>query len=125
MTGLTGEQAQKVLKEQGLTAMLVGDGECVTSQIPAAGESIPGDSQVLLYLSEEPEERLVTVPDFTGMNRQQASDAAGSLGLYILVRGNNSLDYNVVVTAQSEPKDTQVPVGTTIQLEFADTAAHD
>ena len=125
MTGLTLEQAQKILKEQGLTAETVGDGASVISQIPAAGEVVPGNSQVLLYLNEAPEDRMVTVPDFTGMNRQQASDAAGKLGLYILVKGNNSLDYNVVVTAQSEPRDTQVPVGTTIELEFTDTTAHD
>ena len=125
MTGLTAEQAQKLLKEQGLTATAVGGGEAVTAQIPAPGECVPGDSQVILYFGEDPAERLVTVPDFTGMNRQQASDTAGSLGLYILVCGNDSLSYDVVVTAQSEAKDTQVPVGTTIRLEFADIGAHD
>ena len=84
---------------------------------------MPGNSQVLLYLGEEPENRLVAVPDFTGMTRQQASDAAGVLGLYILPTGNAAMD--AVVTAQSEPKDTQVPVGTTIKLEFTDTKAAD
>ena len=39
--------------------------------------------------------------------------------------GNDSLDPKVVVTAQSEPKDTQVPAGTTIRLTFADTKAAD
>ena len=66
---------------------------------------------------------MVSVPDFTGMTRQQASDAAGALGLYILASGNS--DMNAVVTAQSEPKDTQLPVGTTIKLEFADIHAAD
>jgi len=47
------------------------------------------------------------------------------LRLYIRVTGNDGLEPNVVVTAQSEPKDTQVPVGTTIQLTFADTKAAD
>ena len=59
------------------------------------------------------------------MNRQQASDAALSLGLYILVSGNSAIDPNVIVTAQSVPKNTQVPVGTTIRLEFADTKIPD
>jgi hypothetical protein len=54
---------------------------------------------------------------------QQASDAAGELGLYILVIGNDALD--AVVTGQSEGKNTQVPVGTTIKLRFADTKAAD
>ncbi len=122
-TGLSLKEAQKQLKELGLTAEIVGTGETVTAQIPMAGNIVPGNSQVLLYLGEEPENRLVAVPDFTGMTRQQASDAAGMLGLYILPTGNTAMD--AVVTAQSEPKDTQVPVGTTIKLEFTDTKAAD
>ncbi len=122
-TGLTLKEAEKQLKELGITAETVGTGETVTGQIPAAGNTVPGNSQMLLYLGEEPEKRYVTVPDFTGMTRQQANDAAGLLGLYILITGNSSMD--ATVTAQSYEKDTQVPVGTTIKLEFADTKAAD
>ena len=125
MTGLTAQEAQKLLKDAGLTATLQGDGETVTAQIPAAGQSVPGNSQVILYFGEEPEDRQVAVPDFTGMNRQQASDAAGKAGLYILVAGNSEVSAAVTVTAQSVEKDTLVPVGTTIRLEFADTKAAD
>ena len=122
-TGLTLKEAEKQLKNLGLTAQTVGDGEIVTAQIPMAGNVVPGNSQVLLYMGEIPQERLVTVPDFTGMTRQQASDAAGLLGLYILVAGNDAM--NAVVTSQSQPKGTQVSVGTTIKLEFADIKAAD
>ena len=125
MTGMTVKDAQALLKQWGLTAQTEGSGETVTAQIPAAGQIVPGDSQVILYFGEQPEQRTVAVPDFTGMNRQQASDAAGALGLYILVAGNDSLDPNVVVTAQSEPKNSQVPTGTTIRLTFADPKAAD
>ncbi len=125
MTGMSAKEAQAVLKEAGLSYISEGTEETVTAQIPAAGQSVPGNSQVLLYFGEEPEETLVTVPDFSGMTRQQASDLAGSLGLYILVSGNNGLEPTVTVTAQSEPKDTQVPMGTTIRLEFTDTTARD
>ena len=122
-SGLTLKEAQEQLKALGLAAQTVGTGETVTGQIPMAGHIVPGNSQVLLYLGQEPENRQVTVPDFTGMTRQQASDAAGLLGLYILVTGNDALD--AVVTAQSTPKDAQVPVGTTIKLQFADIKAAD
>ena len=122
-TGLTLKEAEKQLKELGITAETVGTGDTVTGQIPAAGNTVPGNSQILLYLGEEPKKRYVTVPDFTGMTRQQANDAAGLLGLYILITGNSSMD--ATVTAQSYEKDTQVPVGTTIKLEFADTKAAD
>ncbi len=125
LTGLTPNEAQKQLKDMGLEAVFRGEGEQVTGQIPAPGQSVPGNSQVLVYLGEEPEEEMVTVPDFYGMNRQQASDAAGLLGLHILVAGNPDIAPHITVTAQSEPKDKKVPVGTTIRLEFTDTKAAD
>ena len=121
MTGMTASQAQKLLKSQGLTALIQGEEETVTSQIPAPGESVPGDSQVILYFGDSVQERMVTVPDFTGMNRQQANDLAGSLGLYILPTGNQEIHISVTAVSQSVPKDTKVKVGTTIQLEFIDT----
>ena len=124
-TDLSVEEAEKLLKQQGITGQFLGQGERIVAQLPAAGQSVPGNAQVLLYLEESPGVRQVSVPDFTGMNRQQASDAAGALGLYILVSGNQSTDTAVKVAAQSYPKDTQVPVGTTIRLEFADLQAAD
>lgn len=123
--GLTLKEAEKQLSSLSLTAVSVGSGETVTGQIPAAGQTVPGGSEVILYMGGEPEESTVTVPDFLGMNRQQASDAAGELGLYVLVAGNDAVAPNVVVTGQSETAGTEVPVGTTIRLEFADTQAAD
>ena len=125
MTGLTSQQAQKYLKEQGLTCQLIGVEDAVTAQIPAAGQAVPGDSQVILYFGEAPEQKTVTVPDFTGMTRQQASDAAGAIGLYILPKGNLDVAPEIKVTSQSVPKDSQVGVGTVIELQFTDTKAAD
>jgi stage V sporulation protein D (sporulation-specific penicillin-binding protein) len=124
-TGLTAKEAEALLKKQGLSAQMTGSAETVTAQIPAAGSSLPGGSQVILYFGDEPAERFVTVPDFTGMNRQQASDEAGKKGLYILVQGNPELLPTVTVTAQSHEKGRQVPAGTTIRLTFTDTSTTD
>ncbi|MDD6200303.1 MAG: penicillin-binding transpeptidase domain-containing protein [Firmicutes bacterium] len=125
LTGLTAKEAEKLLKEQSLTLRTVGTGETITGQIPAAGEEISGGSQVLVYLGEEPPRETVTVPDFTGMNRQQAGDTASQAGVYILVAGNPNISPSVTVTAQSVPPGETVPAGTTIRLEFADTKAAD
>jgi stage V sporulation protein D (sporulation-specific penicillin-binding protein) len=122
---LTTKEAQKQLKELGLTMKTVGTGEIITSQIPAPGQSVPGGSEVLAYFGECAEPEMVSVPDFSGMTRQQASDAAGALGIYILVSGNPSVEQTVIVTAQSIAPGTKVPVGTTIQLEFIDTQVSD
>ena len=121
LTGMTGKEAEAALKAQGLEAKLQGYGETVTGQLPAAGQSLPGGSQVLVYMGEQPQNRKVKVPDFTGMTRQQAADAAGVLGLYILPLGNTDLSANITVTAQSIPADTEVDVGTTVDLTFTDT----
>ncbi len=125
MTGKTAKEAESMLKEKNLTAKAVGTEELVTGQIPAPGSAVPGGSQVLLYFGENIENQTVPVPDFTGMNRQQAFDAAGKLGLYILPEGNTELLPSVVVTAQSHAKEMQVPVGTTISLTFTDTGVQD
>ena len=123
--GMTGAEAQKALKSLGLTAVVRGTGETVVSQLPAAGQSVPGNSQVLLYLSRETEAETVAVPDFSGMNRQEAADAAGKTGLYILVSGNAEISPQVTVVAQDIAPGTQVAVGTTIKLKFLDTQAAD
>ena len=125
LTGLTAKEAEKLLKEKSLTVRTIGTGETVTGQIPAAGQTISGNSQVLIYLGEEPPAENVTVPNFIGMNRQQAGDAVAQLGLYILVAGNTDLKPNITVTAQSIAPGDTVPIGTTIRLEFADTKAAD
>ena len=98
LTGMTKSETEKLLKGQSLTAVFSGDGETVTGQIPAVGQSVPGGSQVLVYLGEAAPERTVEVPDFAGMNRQQSSDTAGRLGLYILVTGNSDISTQVVAT---------------------------
>ncbi len=125
LTGFTAKEAETLLKKAGLTAEKIGTGETVTAQIPSAGQSVPGNSQVLLYFGQQPQQRLVTVPDFTGMTRQQANDTAGILGLYILPEGNPGTQSNTTVISQSQPKDTVVSAGTTIRLQFADTKAAD
>ena len=50
LTGCTPSEAEKLLKEQGLTARLLGNGDAVTGQIPAPGTNVPQNSQVLVYL---------------------------------------------------------------------------
>ena len=125
MTGMTAKDAEKLLKEQSLGFKSVGVGETVTGQIPAAGSTVPGGSEVLLYFGDDAPERTVEVPDLTGMTRQQASDTAGALGLYILISGNTSTEITVTAASQSIPAGTIAPVGTTIKVEFIDTKAAD
>ena len=125
MVGMTLQEAQKLLKQQGITAVIRGTGKTVVDQLPIAGSGIPGDGQVILYLDETHKKELVTVPDFAGMTRQQVSDTAGKLGLYVLVKGNPEISAQVTAVSQSVPAKRQVEIGTTVEITFADTKAKD
>ena len=125
LTGKTAKEANALLKGMNLIAVCAGTESAVTGQIPAAGQSIPGGSQVLLYLGTPAENEPVKVPNFQGMTRQQATDAAGLLGLYILVAGNSEVRSTVVAMDQSISPGTQVSRGTTITLTFTDTDIRD
>ena len=125
LTGLTAKEAEKRLKEQSLTIRVVGNGAAITGQIPAAGETVAGNSQVLVYLGEEPPKETITIPNFIGMNRQQASDMALQLGLNVQMSGNQGTQSTITVYEQSIPPGDSVPLGTTIRLEFKDTKAAD
>jgi stage V sporulation protein D (sporulation-specific penicillin-binding protein) len=120
---MTQEQVKAALQKQGLSCQIIGDEETVTAQVPAPGQIVPGDSEILLYFGRQTKTETISVPDFTGMNRQAAADAAVELGLYILVSGNTGREPSVTVAEQSIPPGTQVPKGTTVELKFIDTKA--
>ena len=124
-TGETRKNAEKALKALGLTARVIGDGETVTGQIPAAGETVSGDSQVLLYCGETPEAEDVTVPNFLGMDRMKAAQAAQDAGVNLLILGNTDISPEVTAAEQSVPPGTKVPRGTTIRVQFLNTTAAD
>ena len=124
-TGLSAKEAQNKLSKIGIGCLLQGTADTVTAQLPEAGQSVPGDSQIILYLGDNPEETRVEVPDFSGMTRQQASDAAGALGLYILVKGNMDIGQNITAVSQSVAPKTKITVGSTVELTFVDTKAND
>ena len=124
-SGMTRKEAEKALKALGLSACFSGSAETVTGQIPAAGSTVPGGSELFLYLGEQAPEETATVPDFSGMNRQQAADAADKAGVYIRCTGNPDTAMGVVVTAQDRPAGETVSWGTTITLGFTDIGARD
>ena len=125
LTGMTMKEAGAALKEKKLTLTPMGDGETITGQLPAAGQSVLPGSEVLVYLGQPQGARMVTVPDFTGMNRQQASQAAGALGLSVIPIGSDQVSTGVTVCSQKEPAGTQLPAGSAVTLQFSDTSARD
>lgn len=124
LQGVPLKDAQKLLKEMSLTAVTLGSGDTVLGQLPVPQEAIQSGSQVILYLQADAGE-MTAVPDFSGMNRQQAADAALNAGLRMAVRGNPDIAPQVKVTAQSIDAGTEVPRGSVIYLDFMDLQAND
>ena len=53
LRGMNREEAQKLLKELGLTAVMEGNLDIVTAQLPDPGEVVRGDWQMILYFGKE------------------------------------------------------------------------
>ena len=123
-TGMTVGQAEKALKDTGITKRCSGTEEKITSQLPRAGELVYPGSQVLLYLGDDPGQS-VEVPDFSGMTRRQAGDAAAKAGLLLQILGNPDLSPQIVVSGQDLPPGSKTPPGTAITLYFTDPTAKD
>ena len=124
-TGFLRKDAEKRLKSLGLTAKISGSGETVLSQLPYPGQEILPGGTVLLYTQKTDVPVTVTVPDFSGMNRQQAADTAGKLGLNMTVSGSLEVSAAVIVTSQSIPAGTEAEAGASIILQFTDQSARD
>ena len=125
LKGLSRKEAEQKLSDLGLKARLEGEEDLVTGQIPTAGQSVPAGGEVILYLGRQPEAMTAPVPDFLGLNRQQASELALSRGFLMEVRGNPELSVQVRVVSQSPAPGEEAEKGTAIILKFTDTTVRE
>lgn len=114
--------AEAAIKVAGLECKIVGSGDKVTNQSPAAGNTVPTGGRMVLYTSGS-EKETVTVPDFTGLTVAQANSLAANSGLNIEISGNASSDALVVAYKQSEEQGKQVDAGTVVIVSFKSTKA--
>ena len=117
------EEAAAILAEQSLTYLTEGSGSTVTGQIPAAGEQLPGNSRVILYLGEPVPTEKVEVPDLKNLTPDEAKALIENSGLYLQTKG--SYKYYSTVTDQDYAPGELVPRGTTITVELTDQTAMD
>ena len=114
------EDAKQLLKKQGLTVRVVGDGAAVTGQLPAANVSIAPGSQVILYAGTEKPANTVTVPELYGKSFANAKKALEDAGLFVKSGGTLSTTANAVVSTQSVKKGEQVPAGSVVEVTLVD-----
>ena len=125
VTGKPLADAQNALTQRGLEWRVVGDGDTVTAQIPAAGSAIPGGSQVVLYLGVDAPTDTVTVPDLTGMSPSAVENALTELGLYVRATGVATYTSTTSAATQSIAHGVEVARGTVIEVQFVEDAISD
>ena len=111
--------AKGAVQNAGFECRTVGTGNVVTHQVPAAGVSIPGGSNVILYLGEEAPADQVETPDLSGLSPTAAKTKLEEQGLFM--RATGVVDYtdsSVVMAAQSVDAGTMVSPGTVVEVRF-------
>ena len=115
LTGRGVLEAESKLSAVGLgKPKIIGDGATVVKQVPSVGSPIPKDGMVILY-TEDAEEEMVTIPDVIGLKPALAQSRLEKLNLNVVINGSDDPVY-AKITEQNIAKDTQVPIGTVIEL---------
>lgn len=118
VTGKTIGDAQSLLENDKYSVSVVGDGDKVLSQMPAAGQYIPQGGVVVLYTDDQKKKLKVIVPDFSGMTISEANYAAINSGINIKVSGNSLSEESMTAYRQSSPKGTEIESGSTVTVYF-------
>ena len=121
---MTQEEAEAAAKNAGLTCRFLGEGDTVSDQVPSAGQKIPVDSQMIIYLGDRTKTtEPVTVPDILGRAPEEVEAVLKNNNLYLRRTGVASSQYNWQTTAikQNPAPGTKVSVGTVIEVEFSNT----
>ena len=110
------EAAKNKLSECGFECRIIGSGEKVTDQMPAAGAVIAEGSCVLIYAGEEAAASFEIMPDISDMNYYEARDTLNRLGLFIHTDSPVEVSDSRVVASQSLSGGIRVKCGTVIEV---------
>ena len=107
----------------GFTVEVIGDGEYVKAQSPAAYTEVePGSAKIILYTTSEAvaQQKTVTVPDLTGMTAVAANGTLTNLGLNIKISGtkNYMSGKGAFVVEQSPAAGEEVKEGSVVNVTF-------
>jgi stage V sporulation protein D (sporulation-specific penicillin-binding protein) len=108
--------ALQILAVMGFETKVVGDGEIITNQLPAANAYVASGTTVILYAGEEVPKDLVMVPALSGMSYAMAKQTLESRGMFIRTTGAPKSDNRVEVSVQSVPSGEIQAYGTIIEV---------
>ena len=120
VTGQTEANAALTLNKKHLSYRTVGQGDTVNRQIPAAGTSIPGGSNVILYLGDAVPEETGTVPNVSGLSYDAAKKRLESAGFFMKAAGVSVYYSNTTrATSQSIAAGEAAAIGTVVEVQFS------
>lgn len=104
----------------GYTLKIVGKGDKVIAQSPAADSQIRTGGVIVLYTEEQYEKQTAIVPDLTNMTMSQANSAAVNAGFNIRFSGTTN-ETEVMSYKQSLEANTEAELGSVITVYFRTT----
>ncbi len=119
--GLSVSVAKKQLTDMGLKYTIIGGGETVVNQMPAARATLNSGSVVVLYTDLTQTEQQVTVPDVTGKSLARVKSLLNSAGLNLSIVGagaTGSDSDRTVAEKQTPAAGASVPRGSIVEVEF-------
>ena len=117
LIGLGVSQAKLRASNEGLSTKVIGGGDSVISQVPAAGQNIPENGVVVIYTENNADIQKVEVPDFRGKTIREANALAASSGLNAVFSGPTDT-VGVKCYSQSIAYGTSVEAGSSITIYF-------
>jgi stage V sporulation protein D (sporulation-specific penicillin-binding protein) len=121
IVGMSLSEAESYLGTQGLSYRVIGTGDSVTDQLPAANVYVALDSTIIIYADAEPSGGTETVPDVTGYTYSTARQLLEYYGLFIRSStGIVSNSSSVVVSKQSIAAGSEAEYGTVIEVTLVD-----
>lgn len=111
--------AKGKITTQKLEYKVVGNGEKVVRQLPAAGSKVISGGVVILYTEDGAEVTKATVPNFKGLSATEVNAVAARAGVNVEFSGNTSTG-GLKAYKQSVEAGNEVDAGTVITVYFSD-----
>ncbi len=117
--------ATQTLSAAGLKVQVSGTGDTVTSQTPAAGETVPKNGCVVLYTGGSEPADTAVMPDLMGKTPEEVNTLMTNAHLNTEYIGIASDETGDTVYEQGQPAGTKLAPGTVVAVKFRDDQVAD
>ena len=118
VTGQLVHDAMTVLRLQGYSVTVVGEGTTVVAQSPEAKSQLSAGGTITLYTDESLIPKEIEVPDVTGMSVTEVNNAIIGAGLRLKLIGVSESATDQVAYSQTPAAGEMVMPGTIIEVSF-------